>query len=343
MNTDKNGQICVNKGILFVLLAVLVVGFAVMVSRTNLLSTFSQAASRRNLVDLDGACANTTSGYYQSSYNANSALAGGPEYCFKYTIVGATATRPKFCSRTGPQNMRYCNATAVTQLSQADIISGNSYCANIKGQVGRNISSTDGIIYCQKFNGGTYTTVDLTDGKRKTTVNPQVNAGPGDNAFYCTLEGKLYMGNQCSTTPSPTPFPFADRPVLATLCQSYKGVVGGIDPINIARQFSGEVNYLAYNPNVTELYSVGDNLKYCRLNTTNLFREVSRTVKDLFYAKNTGGTVTCEALGSLRFFNTGDCQRYVSQNRTTLSPKSTTCYVNKATCEVVYPTPTATP
>ena len=46
MNTDKNGQICVSKGLLFVLLAVLVVGFAVMVSRTDLLSSFSQAAPR---------------------------------------------------------------------------------------------------------------------------------------------------------------------------------------------------------------------------------------------------------------------------------------------------------
>jgi len=46
MNKDKNGQICVNKGLLFILLAVLVVGFAVMVSRTDLLSSFSQAAPR---------------------------------------------------------------------------------------------------------------------------------------------------------------------------------------------------------------------------------------------------------------------------------------------------------
>ncbi len=46
MNKDKNDQICVNKGTLFVLLAILVVAFAVMVSRTDLLSSFSQAAPR---------------------------------------------------------------------------------------------------------------------------------------------------------------------------------------------------------------------------------------------------------------------------------------------------------
>lgn len=46
MNKDNNGQICVNKGILFILLAILVVGFAVVVSQTGLLSSISQAAPR---------------------------------------------------------------------------------------------------------------------------------------------------------------------------------------------------------------------------------------------------------------------------------------------------------